>query len=680
MGIELGTLFFVLVVTSVLQAFAVLIQYRINRSVPGLGLWAIGFVCGAIAFCLLFIRGFITTPISFIILGNMLFMTGAVSIYVGCLRFLTKKPNWKLVGLIFSLFFAGLVYYTYINNDINYRTSVISFSLSLVFFLTALGLYRNKPDSIRMAANIIAAVLFFHAGFHAFRAVAVITILPVQALFYSTALTVSTYLIQLIQGIILTFGLVIMVNQRLNAEIKEGKERFELLFMTSPDAVLITTLSEGVIVEVNDGFVALSGYSRCESVGRTVIELNIWADQSKRAKLVEHIKENSTCENIEIAYRRKDGTIAIGMTSTKVFDYDGRRCIMSVTRDITELRNAMTAMIHQAKVQEVLLKIAEATLLSTSLNELYETVHRLLGQVVPAKNFYLALRDESIRQIVVPYCVDETGTVPRQRPIGKGLTEYVMRQGQPVHVTAETFEQLLRLGEVDKARTRIDEYLGVPLIDSEGKAYGVLAFNLINETKTFSKEEIDAISIIAAQVSLAIERKQSVEELQRQAVIDGLTGIFNRRHFLERVEEELLRIRRFGGTCTMLMLDIDHFKQVNDLFGHTVGDEALKHVTKICVTCLRNVDLIGRVGGEEFAILLLETNVMEGQQIADRLRQSIAENEFITEQRKRIPLRVSIGVAEYLGKEETLTQLMTRADNGLYQAKRTGRNRVSVVC
>ncbi len=170
------------------------------------------------------------------------------------------------------------------------------------------------------------------------------------------------------------------------------------------------------------------------------------------------------------------------------------------------------------------------------------------------------------------------------------------------------------------------------------------------------------------------ERKKLEEKLINQAATDGLTGILNRSHFLARANEELERSHRYGGTCVLLMIDMDHFKLVNDNFGHAVGDYVLQKVSDISREVTRNTDILGRVGGEEFAILLPETDIAKANQVAERLRQNIENTALIIEEGVQMPIRVSIGVAEHQPGNESLSELMIRADKALYRAKHSGRN------
>lgn len=171
------------------------------------------------------------------------------------------------------------------------------------------------------------------------------------------------------------------------------------------------------------------------------------------------------------------------------------------------------------------------------------------------------------------------------------------------------------------------------------------------------------------------ERKTLRLELERQATTDSLTGLANRRHFMTSAQKELERRQRNGRPVSLLMLDIDHFKIVNDSFGHAVGDRALQAVAKACAGELRSSDLFGRIGGEEFAVLLVETDLDQACLTAARLLDRVGEIRLTTKHDKIVRVTTSIGAAEH-HNEESLSDLMVRADKALYKAKDSGRNRL----
>lgn len=172
------------------------------------------------------------------------------------------------------------------------------------------------------------------------------------------------------------------------------------------------------------------------------------------------------------------------------------------------------------------------------------------------------------------------------------------------------------------------------------------------------------------------ELKALQEKLAIQAHQDYLTGLSNRRFFLEQGETELARAQRYGNTLSLFMLDIDHFKVINDTHGHKAGDLVLQRLSQIMRETLRTVDLIGRIGGEEFAVLLPETNLQAAFEVAERLREKIATSDVILEGGLPLRFTVSIGITALQPHDTNLDILLNEADRALYRAKSAGRNQV----
>lgn len=173
------------------------------------------------------------------------------------------------------------------------------------------------------------------------------------------------------------------------------------------------------------------------------------------------------------------------------------------------------------------------------------------------------------------------------------------------------------------------------------------------------------------------QNRRAEEELLRLAATDPLTGAYNRREFTAIAEREARRSSRYHHPLSILMLDIDHFKRLNDTYGHAAGDKALQRFTLLCTNTLRNVDVFGRWGGEEFVALLPETDIQGAAVIAERLRKLTAEN-VLTVGDHKISFGVSIGVAEFKDGETGIDAALGRADSAVYDAKKAGRDRISV--
>jgi len=172
------------------------------------------------------------------------------------------------------------------------------------------------------------------------------------------------------------------------------------------------------------------------------------------------------------------------------------------------------------------------------------------------------------------------------------------------------------------------------------------------------------------------ERKRMEEELRRLATTDPLTGVNNRRRYSEISERELTRCKRYQHPLCVLMLDADHFKAVNDTYGHEAGDRVLKSLADACVKELRDVDVLGRFGGEEFTVTLPETTLATALEAAERLRVALAQTRVALDDGQEISFTVSIGASALKEQDETLADILNRADAALYTAKEEGRNRV----
>jgi diguanylate cyclase (GGDEF)-like protein len=168
------------------------------------------------------------------------------------------------------------------------------------------------------------------------------------------------------------------------------------------------------------------------------------------------------------------------------------------------------------------------------------------------------------------------------------------------------------------------------------------------------------------------------EQIQELAITDGLTGIFVRRHFLERFHEEMARHLRYGLKLSFLMLDIDHFKQQNDSFGHLIGDVILRKTTQILKANLREIDLLGRYGGEEFSIVLPDTDKVGALQAAERIRLAVEEYSFKAYE-ELSKITISVGIAVFPDDARSVQRLIDCADAALYRAKQEGRNRVCAI-
>ncbi|WP_024303740.1 diguanylate cyclase [Pseudogulbenkiania sp. MAI-1] len=219
---------------------------------------------------------------------------------------------------------------------------------------------------------------------------------------------------------------------------------------------------------------------------------------------------------------------------------------------------------------------------------------------------------------------------------------------------------------------KLECYIGAPVWVG-GELYGTVNFSSTRPYgRTFDRSDIEFVRLLGRWVGIAIAEERSLTKLRALATTDELTGVMRRGHFTEIAEKEFSRTRRYGCQLSMLLIDLDYFKRINDSFGHYSGDETLKRVAIVFQQVLRSCDILGRLGGEEFAVLLPNTPESEAQEVAERLRREV-EKSTIQTLNGQIHLTVSIGVAE-LAAEDDFTTIYNRCDAALYEAKRRGRN------
>ncbi|MBU1869578.1 MAG: GGDEF domain-containing protein [Candidatus Omnitrophica bacterium] len=208
----------------------------------------------------------------------------------------------------------------------------------------------------------------------------------------------------------------------------------------------------------------------------------------------------------------------------------------------------------------------------------------------------------------------------------------------------------------------------VPL-NMDKKPIGYLAAGGIRE------EDKEKFHILAEQFMLGIKRALLYKKVQELSITDGLTQIFSRRYFLERFQEEFSRSKKFNHFLSFLMVDIDHFKEFNDNYGHLVGDAILRDVARVIKENIRQIDFMGRYGGEELSLALAETDRRQAHFAAERIRKAIEARRFRVYD-EDLSVTISIGISTFKNDVKDTSALIEKADKALYQAKETGRNKV----
>jgi len=234
------------------------------------------------------------------------------------------------------------------------------------------------------------------------------------------------------------------------------------------------------------------------------------------------------------------------------------------------------------------------------------------------------------------------------------------------NVIIEDCQLVHDIGEGFKGGILPSEYAAF-VLKSKEKKLGVLLY------KGLDPKDKEKFAILAHQFALALRRLKLYKDIETLAITDGLTGVYTRRYFIERFDEEIKRSALRHSNLAFLMIDADHFKAINDQHGHLTGDQVLKEISTIIQENVREIDIVGRFGGEEFCVVLPDTDMEGSRVVAERIRRS-TEKRLIKAYDNTIRVTLSIGVAIYPSDGKLLEELMDKADWALYRAKSQGRN------
>ena len=329
--------------------------------------------------------------------------------------------------------------------------------------------------------------------------------------------------------------------------------------------------------------------------------------------------------------------------------------------------------VQTAERRAVLYRAAQEISASLDENQVYRAIHTAVSQLMPCEDLLIALLDASRDEIQAVYMVEnEQSLTPGRFPSWQGLSGRAIATGKSLKIDDFTRDYtdvpVVIFGE-DRTRSA----LVVPLL-VKGRAIGALSAQSCT-INAYSIDDQEMLELLAAHAAIAIENARLFAEVQQLATHDSLTGVYNRHHFFLLSKSEVERARRYNIPLSLIILDIDNFKQVNDTFGHAMGDQVLQTVAQRCRSHLRDADLMGRYGGEEFVILLPLTDIDDSQGVAERLRQDIETANLET---GRGTLTISLGVAVWDETCKNAEALLERADQALYMAKNAGKNRVGI--
>lgn len=320
-----------------------------------------------------------------------------------------------------------------------------------------------------------------------------------------------------------------------------------------------------------------------------------------------------------------------------------------------------------------LYRISQLAAAQDRLEDTLASILAVTEELVTEGQVAILLVDEETRSLVVRDARRSAGESGGVRiPLGQGITGKCAASGEVI-VVDDVHQEPAYLEGVAGARSQVALPLKV-----EGRVIGVL--NAEAPTAgAYSPDQVRALSVVAHQAAAVIRSAQLNEEARRLAVTDPLTGLHNRRYFVDKLEEHLQRARRYGHSMALVLADADSLKALNDRHGHLTGDRALQVFADMLRQSLRDTDELARIGGDEFAALLLEAGEERATTVVERLRQGLRQARLLSETGEPLDLSLSVGVALFPGHGSDARRLLQLADQALYRAKRSARSALVLV-
>ena len=409
-------------------------------------------------------------------------------------------------------------------------------------------------------------------------------------------------------------------------ESKEAREHLESIFNTSPDGVLISRFCDGVIVNVNEGFIALTGYTYDETIGKTSLEINFYENNLDRQNILNEMHEKGFCENKEVICCKKSGEKIITLISSKLITLKGLLHKISVIRDITERKKAEDALKISEEKYRLLTENASDVIWILNLTQnkftyISPSIYYLRGFTAEEA------MDQTLEEVLTP---ESFAFVKETSP--KYMNDFLENSNDPNSYIQE-IQQPCKNGDII----------------------------WVEISAKYRYNSVGEIEIVGASRNIE-ERKKSEKEVLYLSYHDQLTGLYNRRFY----EEELKRLdTKRNLPMTIVMADVNGLKLINDSLGHFKGDELLKRVGEVMTKGCRADDIIARLGGDEFVILLPKTGVLETELIIQRIK-DIASIDRIG---CCIDISITFGYKTKNYEEENVQEIFKCAEDQMYKRK-----------
>ena len=460
---------------------------------------------------------------------------------------------------------------------------------------------------------------------------------------------------------------------------KPRKNIYKILDSASHMKGVLNAVNEGVItfdsklriIMINRFGLNLWGYSREEILGKN---LSMLIDKPYSARIVKYSKEKKLSEklnllnkNIKIKGIKKDKkrfAISLNFVENKIED------TQFFTVSVTDLTN----LLKNKQIQTCMLKISNSVRISTNIKQLYREIYKNLNLLIPIEEFTISLI-ENKNTIQECNYTSKNNDFETTDSIKLNIIEPIIKNKKPLIYCSEEIKYLKDKKKLKSKFKVPNSYIGSPLIIAK-QIIGAVSIKSFDKNINYSDEELNILKFISDQIAMAIDKVKSVEEMHYLAYYDKMTKLPNRILFNDRAKFAFKNARRTNEKYTVLFLDLDEFKIINDTMGHNAGDKLLKIVAKKLIASVREGDTISHWGGDEFTILSKINDIDDNKKLCQRILKEIKKAVQINN--KKIDCSVSIGASIYPTDGETIDELIQKADMAMYVSKTKGKDSFTI--
>ncbi len=431
---------------------------------------------------------------------------------------------------------------------------------------------------------------------------------------------------------------------------------------------------EGNLFFVNQAFVNILGFSSKEEILGLNLARQIYAHPQDREDFLKAMERTGFVRDYEVKNKRKDGSVVVLSVTSNFIRNDSGAVIgvEGIVQDITGKKRLEENLIIEKSRLEQILCFDEKIISIHNLNQLVDFVVNRVSEILNAGKCSIMLLDESNNRLCIKGAKGLSDDIieTTQINIGESIEGWVAREGEPVLVSNIEYDK--RFKRANRSSYLSRSFMSIP-IKLGKKVIGVINVSdkNLDPNAIFDELDLKILCAISREVAVALENAKLYKELEYLSNVDPITYLYNYRHFVKALDLEIGRVKRYQGPLSIMMIDIDDFKRYNDRFGHLQGDLLLRRLADILKSNLRTIDTLSRYGGDEFVVILPETNLAQAKLVAEKLRNRVEEAYF------KDKVTISIGVAEYQDHFDRF-ELTVKADRAMYEAKKAGKKRIFI--